>query len=215
MKQLSIVLVLIMAAFYAGAQDDYTNDEVETIFTKRKSNGGYGAFSLGYSQIAGRDALISGARGAFIFDHSFAIGLGGYGFVNNLDYSSYSHDNPEDRFMLAGGYGGLFIESIIAGTKPVHVSFPILVGMGGIALVENTGWGWEWDIDPYHTGHEYDHDLFFVVEPAVELEFNLTRFFRAAAYASYRFTSEIELYETDDDVLNGFNFGMTFKFGKF
>lgn len=215
MKQLSIVLVLVMAAFYAGAQDDYRNDEVETIFTKRKSNGGYGAFSLGYSQIAGRDALISGARGAFIFDHSFAIGLGGYGFVNNLDYSSYIHDNPEDRFMLAGGYGGLFIEPIIAGTKPVHVSFPILVGMGGIALVENSGWGWDWDIDPYHPGHEYDHDLFFVVEPGVELEFNLTRFFRAAAYASYRFTSEIELYETDDDVLNGFNFGMTFKFGKF
>lgn len=215
MKQLSFVLVLVMAAFYAGAQDDYRNDEVETIFTKRKSNGGYGAFSLGYSQIAGRDALISGARGAFIFDHSFAIGLGGYGFVNNLDYSSYIHDNPEDRFMLAGGYGGLFIEPIIAGTKPVHVSFPILVGMGGIALVENSGWGWDWDIDPYHPGHEYDHDLFFVVEPGVELEFNLTRFFRAAAYASYRFTSEIELYETDDDVLNGFNFGMTFKFGKF
>lgn len=215
MKKLSIILVLLLAVAAVKAQVDYNDDQVETIFSKSKSNGGYGAFSIGYSQIDGRDALITGARGAFIFDHSFAIGLGGYGFVNNLDYNSYRYDNPEDRFMLAGGYGGVFLEPIIGGTKPVHVSFPILVGMGGVALVENNSWGWNWDIDPYHSGYEYDHDLFFVFEPAVELEFNLTRFFRAAAYASYRFTSEIELYETDNDVLKGFNFGMTFKFGKF
>jgi len=46
------------------------------------------------------------------------------------------------------------------------------------------------------------------------LEFNLTRWFRAAAFASYRFTSDIEIYQTKADVLDGFNFGMTFKFGK-
>ena len=215
MKQLSIFLVLIITALYAGAQDDYRNDEVETIFSKGRSNGGYGAFSIGYSQIDGRDALVTGARGAFIFDHSFAIGLGGYGFVNNLDYDHYNYDNPEDRFMLAGGYGGIFIEPILGGTKPVHLSFPILVGMGSIALVENDGWDWHWHDDRYDHWHEYDHDLFFVLEPAVELEFNVVRFFRASAYASYRFTSDIELYDTENDVLKGFNFGMTFKFGKF
>ncbi len=215
MKQLTLILALILSVNWAKAQDEYYNDEVQTIFSKRKSNGGYGAFSMGYSQIGGRDALISGARGAFIFDHSFAIGIGGYGFVNNLDYQSYNNINPDDKFMLAGGYGGLFVEPILGGTKPVHLSFPILIGMGGIALVDNYDWGWDWDVDPYHSGYEYDHDLFFVIEPSVELEFNLARFFRTALYASYRFTSEIDLYETDKDVLNGFNFGATFKFGKF
>lgn len=214
MKQLSIFLVLIMAALYAGAQDDYRNDEVETIFSRQKSNGGYGAFSIGYSQIDGRDALVTGARGAFIFDHSFAIGIGGYGFVNNLDYDHHNYNNTEDRFMLAGGYGGVFFEPILGGTKAVHLSFPILVGMGGAALVENDGWDY-WYNDRNDHWHEYDHDLFFVLEPAVELEFNVVRFFRASAYASYRFTSDIELFETDTDALKGFNFGMTFKFGKF
>lgn len=215
MKQLSIFLVLIMGVLYATAQDDYRNDEVETIFSNGRSNGGYGAFSIGYSQIDGRDALITGARGAFIFDHSLAIGIGGYGFVNNFDYDRYNYDNLDDRFMLAGGYGGIFFEPILGGTKAVHVSFPVLVGMGGIALVENDGWGWYSHDDRYDHWHEYDHDLFFVVEPAVELEFNVVRFFRTSAYASYRFTSDIELYDTDSDVLRGFNFGMTFKFGKF
>jgi hypothetical protein len=208
-------MVLLLVATMVFAQDDYYNNEIETIFSKRKGNGGYGAFSMAYSNIDGRDALVSGARGGFIFNQTLAIGIGGYGFVNNLDYSSYKNPNPEDRFMLAGGYGGFYIEPIVAGNKPVHVSFPIFLGMGGVALVENYGWGWDWDIDPYHWGYEYDHDLFFVIEPTAELEFNMARFFRLAAYASYRFTSKIELYETDKDVLNGFNFGLTFKFGKF
>lgn len=215
MKTITLLLALVLATATTFAQDDYYNDEIQTIFSKRKSNGGYGAFTMGYSQIDGRDALITGARGAFIFDHSFAIGIGGYGFVNNLDYNSYHHQNPENEFMLAGGYGGIFIEPIIAGTKPVHLSFPILIGMGGVALVDDYGWGWDWDVDPYHSTYEYDHDLFFVVEPAVELEFNLARFFRTAVYASYRFTSDITLLETNEDALRGFNFGVTFKFGKF
>lgn len=208
MKQLTIILALIIATSIVHAQDNYSNDEVQTVFSKRKSNGGYGALNAGYTQIDGKDALISGVRGAFIFDHSFAIGLGGYGFVNNFDYD-YQGINPEEKFSLAGGYGGLFIEPIIWGKKPVHLSFPILIGMGGVALINNYSWDWG-DYD-----YTYDDDLFFVVEPAVELEFNLARCFRLALAASYRYTSDIEMYQTDKNVLNGFNFGATFKFGKF
>jgi len=213
MKKLGILLMVVLLVQVAQAQDDY-NNQVQTLFSNHKSNGWYGAFTMGYSQIDGRDALISGARGAFVFDQKLAIGLGGYGFVNNLDYHSYYEDNPEQRFMLAGGYGGLIVEPIVAGRKAVHLSFPVLFGMGGVALVDNHGYGWDWNFDPYYPNTEYDNDVFFVIEPSAELEFNLTRWFRAAAYASYRFTSDIELYETDKDVLDGFSFGMTFKFGK-
>ncbi|WP_319482558.1 hypothetical protein [uncultured Draconibacterium sp.] len=212
MKKLTLLLTILLVAGFAFAQDDYHNNEVETIFSNQKSNGGYGAFSVGYTQIDGRDAMVAGARGAFIFDHSFAIGLAGYGFVNDMEYHNYQA-NPEDRFFLAGGYGGVFFEPIVGGTKPVHVSFPIVVGMGGVSLVEHTGW--DRNSDYYHDYQEYDTDLYFVFEPGVELEFNLTRFFRMAAYGSYRLTSDIKLYDTNPDVLRGFNVGMTFKFGKF
>jgi hypothetical protein len=218
MKKLAIFLSLIMVFSFAKAQDNYENDGIQSIFSRKKSNGGYGAFSLGYSEIDGRDALIAGARGAFIFDHVLAIGLGGYGFVNNLDYHSYyHHDENAYRFTTTGGYGGILIEPILAGKKPVHLSFPILLGIGGVALVDDQSWNWDWDWDNNqdHEYFEYDNDVFFVIEPGVELEFNLTRFFRLAAFANYRFTSKLELYDTDPDVLEGFNFGLTFKFGKF
>lgn len=163
--------------------------------------------------------LLQVGRGAFIFDHSLAIGLGGYGFANNLNYDYY-HGENEKHLSLAGGYGGLLIEPIIAGKSPVHLSFPVLIGAGGVALVDMYNYDY-WD--QQYPQYEYAHDVFFVVEPAVELEFNLARFFRMAATASYRFTSNIDLKRSDlelssqtkADALRGFNFGLTFKFGKF
>ncbi len=103
------------------------------------------------------------------------------------------------------------IEPIAGGLKPVHFSFPVVIGMGGVALVENYGWD-HWDYD-YHGSTE--HDIFFVIEPGVELEFNIARFFRTAAGVSYRFTSDVELSGMNQDVLKGLNYKLVFKFGKF
>ena len=204
------ILALAMSFFLAKGQDSYQNDEIKTVFSKNRSNGGYGAFSMAYSQIDGHDAFVAGGRGAFIFDHSLAIGLGGYGFVNNLDNHHNYYQNNE--LSLAGGYGGLVVEPIVAGRSPVHLSFPILLGMGGVSLVDLYEWDYYGPADPVRN---YDYDVFFVIEPAIELEFNLARFFRTAAYVSYRYTSNIQIHDTDEDVLNGLNFGLTFKFGKF
>jgi len=171
MKKTALFLMFAVGIFCAHAQDDYNNDHVRTLFPKNNSNGFYGAFSLGYSQLNGKDALVSGGRLAFIFDHSLAIGLGGYGFVNNLDYHLYYENQPLD-YTLAGGYGGLIIEPIVGGRNPVHFSFPILVGLGGAALIEDNA---PYNRDYYDRFNEVDHDFFFVIEPAVELEANLTR----------------------------------------
>jgi hypothetical protein len=219
MKNTILFIIFILAFTFANAQDSYQNDEVRTIFSKNRSNGGYGALTVAYSNIGGYDAMVAGARAAFIFDHSLAIGLGGYGFVNNLNYNYYHH-NDETHFSLAGGYGGLLIEPIIAGTSPIHVAFPILIGAGGVSLVDVYNYEY-WD--DYYPGNEFAYDAFFVFEPGVELEFNLARFFRLAAAVSYRYTSNIDLIrngmepssQTKADALRGFNFGLTFKFGKF
>ena len=205
-----MLFLMALATAFAYAQDDYQGDEIRTVFSNRHSNGAYGAISFGYSQIDGQGALTSGARGMYIIDHSFAVGLGGYGFVNNLDYHTYIDNNPFDYYM-AGGYGGILIEPIVNGRNPVHFSFPVLFGIGGVALIQDYGY----DYWGHPSLNDLDNDVFFVVEPAVELEFNLTRFFRAAAQVSYRYTSSLQLEEIDPDVLRGFNFGATFKFGKF
>ncbi len=209
MKKIS-ALILLVAFATAVIGQDTANNEIQTLFSDRQSMGFYGGFSLGYTQIDGRDALVSGGRAAIIFNHATAIGFAGYGFANGIDSYKW-HSSEEERHSLAGGYGGIFVEPILGGLKPVHVAFPVLFGLGGITRLteyreEN------WTCPGFNTT---DSDLFLIIEPAVELEVNLTRFFRTAATLSYRYTSPIELADMDKDLLKGFHFGMTFKIGKF
>ena len=210
MNKLIVLISLVLLTEISLAQDDRyynDNDEIQTIFSPRRSNGGYGAISVTYSEIDNKDAIIMGARGGWIINHSFAIGLGGYGFVNDINYDNIFHNDLD--YNLAGGYGGLFIEPIIASKLPVHISVPILFGMGGIAYIEHqNNWDYWWSTDD-------KSDVYWVFEPAIELEFNLTQHFRMAATASYRFTSNIDMLYTDPEILEGFSAGLVFKFGKF
>jgi hypothetical protein len=183
--------------------------QVQTLFDPHAGNGGYGAFSIGYTRINDKDAMIMGGRGEWVIGHGFGLGIGGYGFLNDATY------NPVDQlnYSLAGGYGGLVMEPILFGWFPVHVAFPILVGAGGVA---NTSYSSDW-YDPYEYGNGYVEDAaaFFVADMGMELEFNLVRFFRLALYGSYRYTSDIIMENTPSDALRGWSAGMTFKFGSF
>jgi len=199
------MIFLGLVVLFTSAQDNEDNDQISTIFSKSRSNGGYGALSFGYSQIDGKDAFLMGARGSWIIDHSFAIGLGGVGFINDVNYHSWNNSEINDN--LAGGYGGLYLEPILAPKLPVHISVPVLFGIGGISRVQDNWDSWIFD--------DSQNDVFLVFEPAIELEFNVTRYFRLAGSVGYRFTSKVEMADVNPDILEGTNIGLIMKFGKF
>jgi hypothetical protein len=67
-------------------------------------------------------------------------------------------------------------------------------------------------IDLFHT--------FLLIEPAAEVEINVTRFFRIALGTSYRFPAQFEsgssgTPQANPESLKGFSYNLTFKFGKF
>lgn len=213
MKRIIVIAsILIATTLITAAQEEneYTTinakDDVNTLFKKPHSNGGYGSISFGIGSINNKTTFISGFRGGWIIDHGIALGFGGYGFFNNLDFNDPSYQNG-----LVGGYGGLLIEPIIFAKSPVHVSFPILIGGGGIATVEDPA-NWEY--------YDYNAATFFVLVPGVELELNVVQFFRIAIGVNYRYTPDINLNDMDGnplpkDVMRGFTGTLTLKFGKF
>ena len=220
MKKIATTIVLIALALPSlMAQEAETEQEqrkpqrdpgqVQTLFDPNSGSGGYGAFTIGYTVIDGRDAILMGGRGEWVIGHGFGLGMGGYGFVNDPVYNSFDQLN----YSLAGGYGGLIMEPIIMGWFPVHISIPILIGAGGVASTSYSA-----DLyDPYEhwDGFVEDATAFFVAEGRIDLEFNLVRFFRLAVFGGYRYTSDIIMESTTADALRGWNFGMTFKFGSF
>jgi len=219
----TILTLVISFVFAAGLMAQENKNEFKTIFKEdqdqKVSHGGYGSINLGYTQIDGKDALQIGGRAAWIVNHHLALGVAGRSFFNNIHKTTSAGD-----YYLAGGYGGLFIEPIIAPNSPVHVSFPILFGGGGVAV--NTGN--MWDEKYYHDDYYYDNDVFLVFEPGVEIEFNIVKFFRIAIGGSYRLTNGIILQnkyyiagnslvasDIPTNALDAFNFNINFKFGWF
>jgi hypothetical protein len=207
MKKLTLLIFFGLGYLLTYAQDYKENDQISTIFSKNRGNGGYGALSFSYTEIDNKDAFLMGARGAWIIDHSFAIGLGGCGFINNVDYHGWLNNNLDNN--LAGGYGGLYLEPILAPRLPVHISFPVLLGVGGISNIPDQS---NWDNLVFDDSNS---DVYLVIEPSVELEFNMTRHMRLAGSIGYRFTSDINIPDTNPDILKGTNIGLIFKFGKF
>lgn len=208
-----LTILAILITWNLSAQD---NNEYKTLF-KGHNPGGYGAISTGYSQIDSTHAMVFNARGGIILWHSVSLGLGGSGFVSQYRQNPYLNKNAS----LTGGYGGAYLEFIIFGKSPVHLSVPLFVGFGGASYTawENEGT----DFEPLN----YVEDIasFLVFEPSVELEFNLTKFFRLAAYYSMRYTSGLDIATSNTsgakvplvahDALNSYSAGVILKFGKF
>lgn len=187
----------------------YDPNGIQTLTGPGRNTGFYFGFHSSYSQIAGYDAFGAGGTFAMIANHGIAIGISGTGFfsepyeVSNITHTSHSY---------AGGYGGILIEPILFPKFPVHVSFPILLGGGGIArsiLYE------------YYYPYEYTEifienaEAFLIAEPGVELEFNIARWLRLGFRGSYRYTTMFEPSGFESNPLNGFTGGFSLKFGKF
>lgn len=75
----TMFILFILAYLQAIVQGDSKNKEMRTLHD-RKSQGFYFAGTAGFSQIDMKDDLTIGGRAAFIFSHSTAVGLAGYGF---------------------------------------------------------------------------------------------------------------------------------------
>ncbi|PLX14452.1 MAG: hypothetical protein C0594_00025 [Marinilabiliales bacterium] len=211
MKTITLSFVIILLFSFAAFSQSENNDEIKTIFGKIDSHGGYLGFDISVSEIDGENAMFIGGKGAWVIGHGFSVGLAGGGFFNDYHFNEKLGENVN----LEGGYGGLLLEPIILPKFPVHISMPVLLGLGGVSYTS----------DYYNTmDDEWSNfieagDAFLIVEPGVQIEMNLVRSVRVCVGASYRYTSELDLdYQytgVNNDVLDGLSFGASIKFGKF
>jgi hypothetical protein len=207
---LSALLLLFGSnAFSQESEFEYYKDrEIKTILGHNRAGGGYGALTAGYTVIDDKHAVLFGGRFGWLAGHSVGIGFGVTGFVNEVHYEPLLNR----EVFLAGGYGGLVVEPILLPRFPVHLSFPVLLGVGGISYASKES--------EMNDNLIEDSETFFIIEPAVELELNLTRHFRFAAGVSYRFPTEFEMGLTGNPIasaesIKGISYTISLKFGRF
>jgi hypothetical protein len=212
MKKYTLLLVFIcgMVLPIAAQEEETDTYEIQTLVSGKNVVGGYGALSMRYAELQNRDAFVFGARGGITIGHMFTLGLGGAGFFNDKHFDAVTNTD----ISLAGGYGGFFFEPVLLPKLPVNVAFPILIGAGGVGIMSTNN-----DENNWEDFKSEASDAFMVIEPGIEIQLNVTRFFRFCMGAYYRYTTDVDVenpdYNIPSDILCGFSGGVTFKFGRF
>lgn len=219
-RRILILLFMVTSSIIANAQneDDYVvidnsekPSEISTIFGNVDDIGFYGAINTSFGVYENIDMYELGFKLACIIDHSFAIGFAASAFANNLDMD-YVVNNSTITTDLVGGYGGLLLEPIILPKLPVHISVPILIGVGGVSYTDNIYYDNVTDEFVYTSE---DADAYFMLNPGLEVELNVFKFMRLGIGAYYRYAIGMDLDQVSKDALNGLSAGVSLKFGNF
>ena len=206
-NQKSIVLLLCsLFGVMSFAQEDQNYVE----FNDRDNvvHGVYLGLNVRYGEIDDADTFIGGFKVAYVANQQFEIGFEGNFIYSDQDVFNTALSRRED---LIGGYGGLHLEPIFFSKSRVNLSFPLLIGAGGIGVIED-------DFNDYDFEEELtedDFDAIFVAEPGISLLYNISRYVQVEAGVKYRFSSKINLVNSPVDRINGFSGGVGIKAGVF
>jgi hypothetical protein len=222
------IISLIFFSFSATAQE-------EVLFGGKLVNGGYGGPTISFGQFNDEMGLFVGGRGGWIINHTFSVGAGGWGLVSNnrvKDYSQVVHfwgydslgrwdeiDKIDSSWYITDmGYGGIILEYIYNSHKIVHLTGSLLIGAGSMAYnnepntQRNNNMMYE-----YNDNVSFDRKRsdFFVLEPALNAEFNIASWFRINTGVSYRFVTSLDMPKTTNSQISGLSGNIILKFGRF
>lgn len=187
------------------------DDRSELLFSGRTSHGGYGGPQLKMSAVLDDPALLIGAQGGWVVNHSFVLGLAGYGLASRHEVPAATRVDGE-RSDLGFGYGGVRAAYLLFPRRLVHVGIGALVGAGGLAAVSRR----EYDSGDGERERHADHgDALFVLEPEVEAELNVVRFMRMALTVSYRYVGAVDAPGMSSRKLSFPSGSLVFRFGAF
>ena len=216
MRQLLIFGMSILC-FAASAQQyidtyDPKDDKVKSLLGKGNDLNGFGAMDLKIGDFMNERSLLVGAYGGFIINRRYLFGLAGYGLVTNVEFEGeIPNQGTQKPLNLHGGYGGVLVGFTVAPRELIHLSVPILFGAGAFEVSDNDFFV----NNPADSEFTVESSVFFVVEPGLELEFNITKYFRIGAGATYRYITGTELLNVEDEEVSGFTGMISFRFGRF
>jgi hypothetical protein len=205
---LTLCLLTVVSLLAQTNVGNTKSQQNQTLFGNPSHIGWYVGPDFAFTQFDNRDVFLMGLSSGVVLNHSFTLGLAGYGIMNsnNLRYSGISEAGD---LYLYGGYGGMKLEYRLFPSSAVNVNLPLLVGGGGL-VYSRSNWA---NNDYEYEDSVYASDGFFVVEPGVMVGLNLLSFMRLDLGVTYRYVPNLDLPKTNSGLINGFNAVASLRFG--
>jgi hypothetical protein len=207
----ALAILLVLALPLSGAAQEPPDEapprpETETLLGSAVRHGGYGGPLHGVTWIGGNAVYLRGTRGAWVInlaeDHALNLGLGAY--RTGSDFAPAAPVIPgAAQPELRTRYGGFEMEYVNRTRRLVHFSAQALVGSGEVRYRER-------DLPLDRTRASY-----FVVQPGVNVNLNVTNWFRLSGGALYRHAGEVTLEGVDGGHLSGPSSLLALRFGRF
>lgn len=189
----------------AGAFNSSWAQSPQTLIKGEVTHGVFGSPVVKTGEVAGSTGVWAGGRGGWIINmndrHAVSLGLGGFGLVS--EHRFRGADN-EDEQLVMNGYGGFDLEYTYQSYRLVHFTLSSLIGGGGLMGRDHH----------FDTGND-NLDRYFIFEPGLNVEVNLTEFIRVSAGATYMLTSGVSRSGFQDSDFSGLNGVLALKFGRF
>lgn len=193
-------LIFLMVVFFTGV---VFSQQQTLLGEEEMSYGGYGGPSVKIKNIKSDAGVLLGGKGAWVINHKFGIGLGGYGVVTKL---KTDYEINDKRRVTEFGYGGVLLEYTCNSFELVHLKFGVLTGGGALSVNDGN----------FFDDSDYDeNEAFFALEPEINVEVNITTFARISAGISYLYISNLDRFGFTENDFDGFSGNITVTFGQF
>jgi hypothetical protein len=185
-----------------------TSGTDQALVSKLTTTGGYGAAAERFSTVAGNRVVFTGMEGGWIANSHLVLGAAGYGLAtqNVRNAGATLRDSKGRAPVVEIGYGGITLGYLTQPTKVMHLELQTLIGGGGMS----------YDVQDIAIRMEdIPGDAFFVAEPSLYGELNVTSFLRIGVGGGYRFVAGASLDGLGDRDLRGASASLQLKLGRF
>jgi hypothetical protein len=229
-KFVLLLAVILTATFTLKAQETETVFKGSSLKGNLKSLGIYVVPEIQYTGLAGGFAPTVGFSGMLQANKKWGIGAGMYSTFT--DYMPKQLSSTK-ALSFDAQYGGLKFEYTPKPDAVVHVSFPLMIG-AGMASIDSVNESKTFfqanKMDDENHGMEsrgdggHNEEMFFIVQPGINLETNLFKYGKVFIGANYRLaldkkdalTAATSMYpQTTAKQLSGFTINAGVKLGIF
>ena len=188
-----LILFMILACLLMGvariqAQEE---DSIQFLLSENVKLSGFGAPFVEFSSITDEFAVCVGGGGALMINRSLFAGAYFEGIVTRHYMDELAEFANLERPQVSFEHGGIWLGYVYKHQKAIHGGLSMKLGWGSIDLD-----GEEIYDNPLE---DSDHnDRIFVIQPQLEVEFNLTQWFKINVGAGYRFITGNDATYLDD-----------------